>query len=334
MKDPLRVCDPHFHLWDIHHRPNPNLGEEINESLPVYLAQDYARDMDGLPGQLQLAAGVHVETVVGQMEGGFPLDTLEETKWVCKQLEPEVAQFPFAIVAYVHLARDAAKSEQILRQHFEASGGRLRGVRMILNHHPENPELTWPQVESGEFLNSSLFHEGISLLGENGLSFDLQCNPHQFEEAANVFRDFPQTRVILDHLGLLHDGEDEAHERTWRGGIRALAAIPHVYVKLSMLWFARAGFHRDAVKEAKVRDLVREVIDLFGCNRCMFASNYPVDKVMGISLATLYGKFLDWTSDLSDAERSDLFHDTAMHAYNLGGAPSNSNHPNGQSTNR
>ena len=94
MKDPLRVCDPHFHLWDIHNRPNPNLGEAVNESLPVYLAEDYARDMGQLPRSLKVVAGVHVETVVGQMEGGFPLDTVEETKWVYEQLEPGMARFP------------------------------------------------------------------------------------------------------------------------------------------------------------------------------------------------------------------------------------------------
>lgn len=317
MEDLLRVCDPHFHLWDIHVRPNPNLGEAVNDLLPAYLAGDYIRDMDALPAPFKWAAGVHVETVVGQMEGGFPLDTVEETKWVCAQLESADAQLPFGIVAYVHLARVASESEQILRQHLEAARGRLRGVRMILNHHPDNPDLTWPQVESGKFLHSSVFQEGIALLGEKGLSFDLQCNPHQFEDAANVFRDYPQTRVILDHLGLLHDGEGDAHEHTWRKGMRALAAIPHIYVKLSMLWFARAGFHQDAEREAKVRDLVREVIDLFGSDRCMFASNYPVDKIEGISTETLYSKFLEWTVDLSDSERSALFHDTAVHAYNL-----------------
>ena len=73
--------------------------------------------------------------------------------------------------------------------------------------------------------------------------------------------------------------------------------------------------------EAKVRDLVREVIDLFGCDRCMFASNYPVERVQGIGIKTLYGKFLEWTADLSNSDRSALFHDTAIRAYNLATGP-------------
>ncbi len=256
----MKVCDPHFHLWDIQERPNPNLGEGVNTSLPAYLAVDYARDMDTLPAPLQLTAGVHVETVVGQMASGFPLDTVEETEWVCAQLEAREAQLPFGVVGYVHLARDTEESARMLVQHQEASGGRFRGMRMILNHHPDNPDLTWPQVEHGDFFRNSIFQEGIALLGEKGLSFDLQCNPHQLEEAANVFGKYPQTRVILNHLGLMHDGEGEAHENTWREGMRALSEVPHVYAKLSMLWFARGNFHQDADEEAKIKDMVREVI--------------------------------------------------------------------------
>ena len=99
--------------------------------------------------------------------------------------------------------------------------------------------------------------------------------------------------------------------------MRALANLPNIYMKLSMPWFARDGFHRDATKEAKVRDLVHELMDTFGCSRCMFASNYPVDKIKDISIAELYGKFLQWSAARSAAERSALFHDTAVQAYSL-----------------
>ena len=132
----MNVCDPHFHLWDIGERPNPNLGEGTNQTLPAYRAEDYGRDMDTLPESLKLTSAVHVETVVGQMAGGFPLDTVEETTWVCNQLEPGEANLPFGVVGYVHLARDTAESEQMLDQHQEAAGGRFRGVRMILTTTP------------------------------------------------------------------------------------------------------------------------------------------------------------------------------------------------------
>jgi len=315
MSQPLQVCDPHFHLWDLNQRPNPNLGTAVEESLPAYLAADYLEEMGRLPAPLELSSSIHVETVVGQKEGGFVLDTVGETRWVCEQMEP--TGHPFGVVAYVHLTRDPTETESVLKQHEEAGPGRLRGVRMIVNHHPDNADLTWPQVASGEFLRDPVFGEGVALLGERGLSFDLQCNPHQLEDAARTFGDHPQTPVVLDHLASFHDGEDEAYTQMWRQGMGALAAVPHTFVKLSMLFFCAGGYHQDAAKEAKVRDLVREVIDLFGSDRCMFASNFPVDRVMGIPVETLFGKFLAWTADLSDRERCALFHDTAVRAYRL-----------------
>ena len=83
----------------------------------------------------------------------------------------------------------------------------------------------------------------------------------------------------------------------------ALAALPNVYMKLSMAWFARDAFHEDAVKEAKVAAVVHELIECFGCSRCMFASNYPVDKLRGIGIGYLYAKFLEWSTGFSDDER-------------------------------
>ena len=311
----MKVCDPHFHLWDINERPNPNLGTAVEENLPRYVGADYLRDMQQLPAPLELVSSVHVETVVGQMAGGAVIDTLTETRFVSAQLSAR--QHPAGIVAYVHLARDTAMAEKILLEHAEAADGRLRGVRMILNHHPENADLTWPQVERGDFVGSTVFKEGIALLGEHGLSFDLQCNPHQFIDAAATFADLAQTPVILNHLGSFHDGEDEEYEQMWRQGMKALAALPHVSAKLSMLFFCAQGYHEDEDKEEHVRRLVREVIDMFGADRCMFASNYPVDRIQGIDVATLYGRFVAWTQDWSEAERAALFHDTAARVYRL-----------------
>ncbi len=310
----IAVCDPHFHMWDVGERPNPNLGD-ASEQLPTYQAADYFSDMSQLPSPLHLVSGVHVETVVGQQEGSETPDTVEETKWVCAQLKEAAPKRPFGVVAYVHLARAPAASEAILQQHIQASGGRLRGVRMILNHHPDNPELTWPKVESGH-LRSPNFRRGMALLERHNLSFDLSCNPHQIEDAVKVLADFPDLRVVINHLGFLHNGEDEAHIRLWREGMKSLAALPKTFVKLSMPWFAREGFHEVEVKGAEVGEIVRELIGLFGCERCMFASNYPVDKMKEISIPALYGKFLEWSANLSDGDRAALFHDSAERAYN------------------
>ena len=306
--DILPLCDPHFHLWDVPNRPNPNLGSDS-----TYIASDYRRDMDQLPAPLRRVSGLHVETVVGQMPGGAVVDSVDETHWVCQQLEP--LNQPFGIVAYVHLDREASEIERDLAQHRAVSAGRLRGVRMILNHHPTLAELTWPQVEHGAFFSRPNFRRGLSMLQEQDLSFDLSCHPHQVADAVAALRTAPDLRVAINHLGFLHHGEDAAHEALWRQSLHALAELPNTYMKLSMLWFGRHDYHRDPTDTSFVRERVRETIDLFGVERCMFASNYPVDRYKDIDIPTLYGHFLEWSTEYTHDEQIDLFHDTALRAY-------------------
>ena len=84
-----------------------------------------------------------------------------------------------------------------------------------------------------------------------------------------------------------------------------------------MLWFGSAGYHQDANREAVVKERVLETIERFGCDRCMFASNYPVEKVQAIPLSRLYEMFDAWTRHLTESERTKLFHDTAAKVYKL-----------------
>ena len=304
-------------MWDLVNRPNPNLGGPVGDAVPVYLVGDYDADMGTLPEGLELSSRVHVETMVGQMPGGTPLDIVDETSWVCSQLAPVAEAHPFGVVAFVQMARDVSETERFLREHDEASAGRLCGVRMILNHHPDNPTLTWPQVESGDLMRAGAFRESLALLAERRLAFDLSCHPHQVHDAVAVLAQVPDLRVVINHLGFLHDGGDEQHEDLWRRSLQELASLPNSSMKLSMLWLASAGYHTDTDKTDRMGDYVAETIDTFGCDRCMFASNYPVDKAMGIDIATLYGQFLEWSADRTTAERTALFHDTARRAYDL-----------------
>lgn len=310
---PIPLCDPHFHMWDCIAHPNPNLGE-AGQNLPVYSAENYQADMKQLPFPLYWVSGIHVETIVGQSEESEIPDIIEETSWVCSQLNSTAPQHPFAVVAFLNLTQETPLSDNLLERHIHASGNRLCGVRMILNHHPHNQDLTWPHVDSSILKNPN-FRRNIALLENRNLSFDLSCNPHQIPDAVKVLRDFPDLHVIINHLGFLHDGEDETHLRLWREGMESLATLPNTFVKLSMPWFARNGFQCNRTIGGEVGQIIRDLIALFGCNRCMFASNYPVDKMQGITIPALYRKFLEWSSDLSEEDRTDLFHDTAIKAY-------------------
>lgn len=303
-EETLKLCDPHFHLF----RPNPNIGQ-----VKRYDAKDYFNDMKLLPTQLQRVSGIHVETVVGQMPGGPFIDSVDETRWVCSQLSDIKA--PYGIVAYVHLARPLKNVEHDIEKHFEEAGNKLRGIRMILNYHPTDPSLTWSQVEHDRFTSDTHFHNSLGLLRNRNLSFDLSCHPHQVEDAIKALREQPDLRIIINHLGFLRNGEDQVHEELWRKKMRSLAELPNVFMKLSMLWFARHNYTNNPDEELFVRNRVNEIIELFGHERCMFASNYPVDRARDIDIPTLYGLFLKWTDNLSTSEKNALFHDTALNAY-------------------
>lgn len=197
----------------------------------------------------------HIETVVGQAAGhaGPGLDPVDETRFVLQQAAAEGREARIRIVAFVKLSQ-LPEAEAVLSAHRAVAGDKLVGVRMILNHaaggprapggEEEDDSLTWPQVERGDFLTGGVpaFAEGFALLTKHagGLSFDLQCNWFQLADAAAFLLAFPETVVVLDHLGCLKltgadEAEDAARIAEWRRGMGALAALPNVHVKLSML---------------------------------------------------------------------------------------------------
>lgn len=311
---PLSIVDPHFHFWTID-RPNPNLGD-IVESIPHYKAEHYASDLAA--AGLAATAAVHVETVVGQCEGGAKLDEVSETEFVAAQGKLLPAGLKLGIVAYAHVARSDV--EAVLDGHaarVAAAGGsaRLVGVRMIVNHEP-----SWPQV-SEDFLAGDKLKHGLDVLQSRGLTFDLQCNPHQLLDAAKLFAAYPTLTVVVNHLACPKLGrtaaEDEAELATWRTGMAALAANPRVFVKVSMLGYIRAGWTTDAAAKAAVTSLVHEAIDLFTPARVMFASNFPVDKHTTGDLKSIYEGFQEIAVKYGAADRTAMFHDTALAAYKL-----------------
>ena len=128
---------------------------------------------------------------------------------------------------------------------------------------------------------------------------------------------------------------------TWREGLAALAKLPHVNIKLSMAQFilevwcgfmSRVRLHvalprtlythaqdvfTNPASEAVVRGMFREAIELFGPARCMFASNFPVDKLSGTKMADMYAAYKSWVADLPEDTQRQLLHDTAVRVYKL-----------------
>jgi predicted TIM-barrel fold metal-dependent hydrolase len=148
------------------------------------------------------------------------------------------------------------------------------------------------------------------LLRRFGLSFDLQLYPAQMTDAAELAHANPDTLIILNHAGMPVD-RDEAGIRRWRRGIQDLAAAPNVAVKISGL--GTVDWHWTV---ERIRPFVLQTIEAFGVSRCMFASNFPVDKLFS-DFDTLYGAFREITRSFSADESRMLFHDNAARFYRL-----------------
>jgi predicted TIM-barrel fold metal-dependent hydrolase len=208
--------------------------------------------------------------------------------------------FPVAIVAYADMLADDA------RRHFDqlARIGRVRGVRMQLHWH-ENPLYRFasrPDLACDERLQAN-----VARLRDYGWSFDLQVFASQMEGAADLAAACPDVTFVLQHAGMLEDLSDDGIQ-AWRAGMELLAARPNVVSKLSGL-----GTFLRANDPAHVSFVARETLGLFGSARCLFGSNFPIEK-----LWTNYRELIDaHLAAIPEAARADVFGNTARRVYRL-----------------
>ena len=154
------------------------------------------------------------------------------------------------------------------------------------------------------------FREGFRWLADHGLAFDLQTPWWHLHKAAGLAAISPDTPIILNHSGLPADRSD-AGIAGWRAAIGAFAALPQTFVKISGL--GRPGQTWSAADNAPI---IRTCIDLFGPDRAMFASNFPVDRLCA-DFDAIYAGFDCVTRDRSGPERDALFHRTAARVYRI-----------------
>ncbi|WP_404338231.1 amidohydrolase family protein [Sphingomonas sp. MMS12-HWE2-04] len=292
----LPFVDAHVHLWDLARIHYPWLTPPFDDDGPngsvapiaaTYLLEDYRRE----------AAGWNVVGLVHVDAGADPGHALDETDWL--QAVADDAGMPSGIVAFAALERPDA-AQQLAAQ---AARRGVRGIRQIVNWHADPARAYTPRDITGE----EAWQAGFALLGDYGLSFDLQAYPGQFAGLARLIARHPEIPVIVNHAGMGVDGAAE-----WRAGMAALAALPNVSVKLSGM-----GFVFRPLDGAQVRDRVRAAIDLFGSDRAMFASDFPTDRLFGSFDATL-GMLADAVADFGEDERRALWGRNANRIYRLG----------------
>ncbi len=305
------ILDAHMHVWDLSLGKHPWLiGPPI-----AFRYGDYGpiRRSFGIADYRRAAAGFDLRGTVYVEAEWDPADPLGETRWVHALAARE--GLPSAMVAQAWLDRDDV--EEVLAA--QAAFPLVRGIR-----HKPRAARSPDHVEAGVpgSLSCPRFARGFALLARYGLSFDLQVPWWHLGEAYQLFVRYPAVEVVLNHTGLPADRTREGLEG-WRAAMRRIAKLPQVAVKISGL--GRPG--RRWTVEAN-RDVVETVLELFGIERCLFASNWPVDTLVG-DYATIMGGFAQITERLPAADRVRLFHDNACRIYRIAGATGRSSAASG-----
>jgi predicted TIM-barrel fold metal-dependent hydrolase len=161
------------------------------------------------------------------------------------------------------------------------------------------------------FMHEAVWRRNFGLLKRHSMSFDMQLYPSQMNDAAALARKHHDTQFIVNHTGMFVDRSSVEGYRAWRDGMRALAACENVAVKISGL----AMFDHAWTVES-FRPYVLETIDAFGCERAMFASNFPVDRLFG-SYGALWNAYASIVADATDGEREALFRRNAERIYRI-----------------
>lgn len=300
----VSFVDCHHHLWDIEkHRyewlhADPLLDTFIGDYSPLcrnYLIEDYLQDV----AVARVVKSVHVQCEFD------PSKPVGETEWL--QGVADEHGFPHGIVGYADLS--AQDVPELLEAH--AQHANFRGIRQNLNFDASDARLSF--AERGDLLRDSAWRRGFSHLGALGLSFDLQILPHQLGDGYRLAADFSETLIALDHVGLPIYRQPKAME-VWRSGMRRLASLPNVFVKLSGFGMMEGGCSDEAV-----RPMVLETVEAFGPRRCMFGSNFPVDGLK-CSFDDLFAAYRRAAAHFSRDEQAELFAGTAERFYRIGGS--------------
>jgi predicted TIM-barrel fold metal-dependent hydrolase len=317
----LPICDPHHHLWD-----HPGRRYLLDELLA-----------DTGSGH-NVVATVFVECLSMYRADGDPaLRPVGETEFVngVAAMSASGRYGPTRVAAGIVSFADLTLGDrvgEVLDAHMAASP-RFRGIRhaagwdaseRIRNSHTNPPP---------GLLGDARFRLGFKELARRGLAFDAWLYHPQIPELVDLARAFPDTTIVVDHfagpLGIgPYEGKRAEVFAAWKPAFRELAACPNVVAKLGGLVMPinGFGFHKaprpptSAELVAATGDFYRHAIDVFGPARCMFESNFPVDKV-SCSYVVLWNSFKRLCAGFSAADKAALFHDTAARVYRLRPAP-------------
>lgn len=313
----LPIVDPHHHLWVMPgaHYLQPELGADLRSG-----------------HKLQATVFVDCHSHY-RSDGPEALRPVGETQFAVEQARLAAQRDPAvqvcaAIVGWADLTLASAQFDYVLQAHVAAGAGRFRGIRARPTWHAD-PSVHPVGTNRPEVLRDAQVQQGVRQLGSMGLSLDLWLYHTQLGDVAALAAACPDTLLVLDHCGGPLGVGPYAGRRSevftqWQQEITALAQFPNLRIKLGGLAMQRMGFGfeqaacpPDSAALAKAwAPYFETCIAAFGTQRCMFESNFPVDKI-GCSYAVLWNAFKRISTGYSSAERSDLFSRTAAATYGI-----------------
>lgn len=297
----IPIIDAHHHFWDPTRNPHPWLTDD--PPIPFRYG-DYSalrnkpflpEDYNELTGRLSIVASVTME---GEWDEADPV---AESAWMSRLAETH--HTPIAHVARAPLHRDDAPDT--LAAH--ATYPLVRGIR----HKPTaaaRPDLVEPDAPGA--MSDPDWRRGYAHLAPLGLHFELQAPWWHVNELMDLISAHPDTPVVINHAFLPSDRSPEALAR-WRDALTLAASAPHTTLKISGIGLKGRPWQLD-----EQRPVIEACLEAFGPERCLFASNFPVDGLCG-SFATIYDGYLTATAHLPPADRIRLFHDNAIRVYRL-----------------
>jgi len=314
----LPICDSHHHLWD-------GPGDR-----GTYLIDGFLAEMSD--GQ-RIEKTLFVECGTKYREDGpVEMRPVGETEFI-KAIAPTPKghgdrriDIAAGIIAFADLTLGTAVAP-VLEAHIEAGGGRLRGVRQSCTWDPDPSIISF--APGPDMMEDEKFRDGFACLSGYGLVFDAWQYYTQLLDLADLARAFPDTTVVVNHtggpLGIgLHAGKGQKVLNEWKRGIGELSACANIMIKLGGLGMPRCGFgwheRREPPKStelaAAMAPYFHYCIGLFGPERCMFESNFPVDRV-SYPYSVLWNAFKRVCEGYSEPEKAALFHGTAERVYRL-----------------
>jgi predicted TIM-barrel fold metal-dependent hydrolase len=291
------VIDTHHHIWlrkNVGWLSDPPIPRMFGDYFGLrrdYPVEEWINDI--VPQGV--TKSVHVTAMWG------PGRALDETRWL--QAVADQHGFPHGIVCNVDLADRDAETALKAQKQFP----NLRGVRQMLYWDNDPPRQGASRVD---YCNDPDFRRGFALLEKYDLHFELQVYAWQAKYAVELIKAFPNVRMTLVHAGMLTDRAPAMIEQ-WRGALTAMAAFPNVHVKISGL-----GMYSSGIAYVQARQVIRDTIQIFGVERTIYGSNFPLEKLHA-SYADFLGIYRKALSEYTEAEQRAVLHDNAVKFYRL-----------------